>query len=99
FDGERFKRSAHQQRLSDNYMTPRSGQAVRADTNFDAMVVHRAIVTTLHIVFARPDEFDWRATQPLCDHGGFALNVRVRHGASSKSAARHLGVESDLIGF
>src|ERR1041384_5292928 len=63
------------------------------------MKVHRTIVTTLHVVFARPDEFDWSATQTFRDHRRFTLHVRVSHGAPAKTTAGHLGVESDLLGF
>src|SRR5687767_13065216 len=63
------------------------------------MNVHRPVITALYVVFARPDEFDWRAPQTFRNERRFTLNVRVSHSASAEAAARHLRMKSDLIRF
>src|SRR6185369_3890362 len=85
--------------LTNDDMSPRGWQTIWSNADFNAMIVHRPVVTALHVVFACPDEFDWRAAQTLRDRSGLALNVRVGDGASAKTTAGHLGVKSDLFGF
>src|SRR5919106_5165031 len=61
------------------------------------MKMHRTVVTALYVVFARPDEFDWRAAQTFRDDRCLALNVRISHSASAKAATGHLSMKSDLL--
>src|SRR5262249_12572578 len=63
------------------------------------MKVHWTIVTTLYVIFARPDKFDWRSAQTFRDHGSLALYVGVDHGAPAEAAAGHLRMKSDLLRF
>jgi hypothetical protein len=58
---------------------------------------HRPIVAPLHIVFARPYQFDWRATHTLGDRRCLARDVRVERRASAEAAAGVFRVECDLI--
>src|SRR5271170_6441544 len=75
FNGERSKRSTRRQRLTDDYMPPRRRHAIRANSNFDAMHVHRTVVAALHVVFTGPYELDRRAANPLGDCRSLALHV------------------------
>src|SRR5262245_18878955 len=99
FHDERRKRSVGGDRLSNDHVTPRSGHSVCADADFHAMKMHRAIVATLHVVFACPHEFDWRAAHAFGDRGRFPLHVRVSDSAPAKTSADHLSMKSYLLGF
>ena len=86
-------------RLPNDHVAPRERQTIRTNTDFHSMQVHGPVVTTLHIVLARPDEFDWSAAQTFRDRCCFALYVRVSHCAPAKTATGHLSVKRDLIRF
>src|SRR5581483_6340581 len=76
-----------------------SRNSISANADLDPMNMHPAIIAALHIIFARPDQFHWRATQPLGNRCSFALDMRIGSSAATKASARHLGVERDLLWF
>ena len=93
------KRSAGHDRLADDHVSPGSGHPIRADTDLDAMLLHRAVIAALDVVFPSPNELDRSPAQALGDFSGFTLHVRVTHRASAEASAGHLGMKGDLLGF
>src|SRR5688572_16371744 len=74
-DYEGRERSVCGYRLSNDHMAPGGGKSIGADSDFDAMEMHRPIITALHVIFSSPDEFDWSSAQAFRDRGCFALYV------------------------
>src|SRR5437016_11322320 len=93
------KGSAGHDRLADDHMSPGRGHPIRADTDLDAMLLHRAVIAALDVVFPSPNELDRNTAHTLGDLSGFTLHMRVTNGASTKAAAGHLGMKGDLLGF
>src|SRR6266404_4063773 len=93
------KRTVGVYRLADDHVTPGSRESIWPNADFDAMKVHRTIVATLHVIFARPDELDGSSAQAFRDHRCFALHMRITYGTSAETATSHLGMKSYLIRF
>ena len=99
FYGHRSKWRAGRDGLAHNHVMPCKWQPIRANSDLDAMNVHRTIVAALHVVFAGPDELHRSSGKTLRDCGCFTLDVRVRHCSSPESSTGHLRVECDLVRF
>src|SRR5436305_13373676 len=78
-------------------MPPRRRHSISAHADLDSMDIHGAIVAALHIVFARPDQFDRSAAQTLRNRRSFTLNVRIGSSTPAEPAACHLGVKRHLL--
>src|SRR5215216_1183519 len=62
-------------RLAYDHVAPGDRKTIRIDTDFHSMKMHRAIVTTLHVIFARPNKLHWCAAQTFRDRRCLALHV------------------------
>src|SRR5215216_4136803 len=78
-------------------MTPGERHSVTPNTDLNTMHVHRPVITTAYVVFAAPDQFDWRSTKTLRDPRRFARYVRIGRCTASKTAARKLRMESNFV--
>src|SRR5712664_1328814 len=74
-DHKPFEGCTGNQGLSDDYMPPCCRQAIRPDSDLDAMRVHWTIVTAAHIIFASPNKFYRRAAETFRNHSRFPLHV------------------------
>src|SRR5215216_5457855 len=78
-------------------MTPGERHSVTPNTDLNTMHVHRPVITTAYVVFAAPDQFDWRSTKTLRDQRRFARYVRIGRCTASKTAAGKLRMETNLV--
>src|SRR5207237_196931 len=56
-DHEGSERSARDDRLADDDVSPGYWEAITADADFHAVRVHRPVVPALDVILARPDQF------------------------------------------
>src|SRR5207302_11149179 len=82
--------------LPDKAGTPTYRHAARINATLDGVQECGPIVAAVHVVFARPDDFDGGPGY-LCDVNGFHHEVRMRIRAPAESSAEECGVDLCLL--
>src|SRR5215210_1324798 len=80
-------------------MTPGSRHPVATNTDLNPVHMHRTIIAPAHIVFAAPDQFDWRTANTFCNRGRFTWHMRISRRTPPKTATGKLGMESNVFGL
>src|SRR5437867_181698 len=94
-----LKRRTAEDRLAYDHVPPSRRFAVRANTHFDAMHVHRTVEASLNVIFTCPNQLYGSPGKTLRDCRRFALHVRIGDCAPAESASGHFSVKDDLLGL
>src|SRR6266446_1211415 len=79
-------------------MAPSQGRAITADSDFDSVHKHRAVISAAHVVFTSEDQLDWSTAYALGDGSRFSHQMRIDQSAPSKRATGEQDVELHLLG-
>src|SRR6267142_1057526 len=79
-------------------MSPSQGRAITADSNFDSVHKHRAVISAAHVVFTSEDQLDWSTAHSLGDRSRFSYQMRIDQSAPSERSTGEQDIELHLLG-
>src|SRR5437870_13491798 len=82
--------------LAYNVMRPDQRISIRIHPADKRVIVHRPVISAMHVVLARPDHLDRRASSSGYVHS-FTDEVRRRIRAATKTTAQQRGVNLHLL--
>src|SRR3989442_5656170 len=90
------KGGARNNRLAYDVMRPDQRISIRIHSADQRVIVHRPVISAMHVVLARPDHLDRRASSFGYVHS-FTDEVRRRIRAATKTTAQQRGVNLHLL--
>src|SRR5258705_4521568 len=78
-------------------MAPSQGPAITADSDFDSVHKHRAVISAAHVVFTSEDQLDWSTAHALGDRSRFSHQMRIDQSAPSERATGEQDIELHLL--
>src|SRR6266581_7037937 len=95
-DDHALERSARHNRLAYDVMRPDQRISIRIHSSDQRVIVHRPVIAAVHVIFARPDHFDWHAGS-FGHVDSFADKIRRRIRAATKTTAQQRSVNLHLL--